>query len=357
MQLVRPLPAGPLDLIGDVHGEFDALSTLLARLGYAAGRPHPAGRKLVFLGDLVDRGPDSVGVLRLVHRLMDSGVALAILGNHEMNLLRGERKHGNGWWFGTAEPLARGAPALFPSQLLQDGGERQAFRDWMEELPIALEREDLRVVHACWNDAAICAARAADSGALHLHRASVAALEAAHSPLAAAANARREALGNRLFERHAGPPAFDETIAEWDSTWQMGNPVTVLTAGEEEPEPSKTPFWSSGKWRFVERVRWWERHAGVPVVVGHYWRRYYPTRMADDEKEGADLFGVTPPDAWLGRGAVYCLDFSVGRRYVERRAGVPERELNGVLGALRIPEWEVVFDDGRPALQLRAPAA
>ena len=64
---------GPFDVIGDVHGCFDELSELLTKLGYVVdGAPeaprahHPEGRRAVFLGDLVDRGPDSPRVLRLV---------------------------------------------------------------------------------------------------------------------------------------------------------------------------------------------------------------------------------------------------------------------------------------------------
>ncbi|MFK5004614.1 metallophosphoesterase, partial [Klebsiella pneumoniae] len=60
---------GPFDIIGDVHGCLDELTALLARLGYEPAGPggvpvHPAGRRAVFVGDLVDRGPDSPGVLR-----------------------------------------------------------------------------------------------------------------------------------------------------------------------------------------------------------------------------------------------------------------------------------------------------
>ena len=63
---VAPLPPGPVDIVGDVHGELGALDALLDRLGYVRGR-HPEGRRLVFVGDLIDRGPDSAGVLERVN--------------------------------------------------------------------------------------------------------------------------------------------------------------------------------------------------------------------------------------------------------------------------------------------------
>ncbi|MEV6976815.1 polynucleotide kinase-phosphatase [Kitasatospora sp. NPDC093806] len=94
---------GPFDLVGDVHGCRAELEELLGRLGYrlvrdAAGRPvdavPPAGRTAVFVGDLVDRGPDTPGVLRLVMGMVAAGHALCVSGNHEQKLARaldGER--------------------------------------------------------------------------------------------------------------------------------------------------------------------------------------------------------------------------------------------------------------------------
>nr|WP_078843958.1 polynucleotide kinase-phosphatase [Streptomyces albus] len=88
---------GPFDIIGDIHGCRSELETLLGRLGYAlrydeAGRPagaaHPGGRTAVFVGDLVDRGPDSPGVLRLVMNMVEAGTALCVPGNHENKLGR-----------------------------------------------------------------------------------------------------------------------------------------------------------------------------------------------------------------------------------------------------------------------------
>lgn len=84
---------GPFDLIGDVHGCYGELVTLLGELGYrvegtreAPKVTPPEGRRALFLGDLVDRGPDSPGVLRLVMHMVAEGTALCIPGNHEIKL-------------------------------------------------------------------------------------------------------------------------------------------------------------------------------------------------------------------------------------------------------------------------------
>ncbi|MEV7321508.1 polynucleotide kinase-phosphatase [Streptomyces sp. NPDC093970] len=73
---------GPFDIVGDIHGCSSELESLLTELGYADG-VHPEGRTAVFVGDLVDRGPDSPGVLRRVMSMVGSGNALCVPGNHE----------------------------------------------------------------------------------------------------------------------------------------------------------------------------------------------------------------------------------------------------------------------------------
>lgn len=66
MSLIQALPAGPLDIVGDIHGEYEALCSLMAHLGYDPQGKHPDNRTLVFVGDFCDRGPDSPAVLALI---------------------------------------------------------------------------------------------------------------------------------------------------------------------------------------------------------------------------------------------------------------------------------------------------
>jgi protein phosphatase len=115
--------SGPFDVIGDIHGCRGELELLLAELGYEISRDslgravgaHCAGRRAVFAGDLVDRGPDTPGVLRLVMGMVAAGDAFCVAGNHENKLLRALRGRNVQVTHGLAESLAQLAdePAEF----------------------------------------------------------------------------------------------------------------------------------------------------------------------------------------------------------------------------------------------------
>jgi protein phosphatase len=130
----RKEETGPFDIIGDVHGCYDELLALLGDLGYIAEAEPvadvrdlgirvtpPAGRRAIFLGDLVDRGPASPQVLRLVMSMVRSGAALCVPGNHDIKLLRhlnGKKVTAN---HGLAETLAQleGESDSFKGQVRQ----------------------------------------------------------------------------------------------------------------------------------------------------------------------------------------------------------------------------------------------
>lgn len=117
---------GPFDIVGDVHGCFNELVELMSKLGYevathddAYAVTSPAGRKLVFVGDLVDRGRGTVKVLRLVSSMVQSGQAFCVPGNHDIKLVRAlrgkdvKRTHGLA---GTMEQL-EGETSEFRSEI------------------------------------------------------------------------------------------------------------------------------------------------------------------------------------------------------------------------------------------------
>lgn len=152
----RPLPVdrrqdtGPFDIVGDVHGCRVELERLLDRLGYvvtmdADGRPHvthPAGRKLVFTGDLGDRGPDTPGVVRLVMAMAADGIALSVQGNHDEKLAR--------WLAGRKVKMAPGIQASVDQYARETPEARDAARTFLEGLPshLWLDGGRLAVAHA-----------------------------------------------------------------------------------------------------------------------------------------------------------------------------------------------------------------
>ncbi|MGH9344783.1 MAG: polynucleotide kinase-phosphatase [Terriglobia bacterium] len=113
---------GPFDIIGDIHGCLTETLELLGALGYQVskqdvryGVSHPQGRKLIFVGDLVDRGPDSPNVVRLVSSVVESGMGFCVAGNHDVKLSRALRGRDVKVSHGLAESLAQleGEPAEF----------------------------------------------------------------------------------------------------------------------------------------------------------------------------------------------------------------------------------------------------
>jgi hypothetical protein len=145
--LIQPLPDNSLDIIGDIHGEYNALVALLTHLGYDDNGIHADNRKVVFVGDFVDRGHNSTAVLDLAERWINAGRAVAVLGNHEINLLRNDPKEGSGWFF---DERHQDDKEKYGDYHRPDQAAREKIVKFLSSLPIALERPDLRVIHAAW---------------------------------------------------------------------------------------------------------------------------------------------------------------------------------------------------------------
>ena len=293
--LVQPLFDGPLDIVGDVHGEIEPLRALLHHLGYTEDGRHPDGRRLIFVGDLTDRGPDSPAVVDLVQELILAGRAQCVLGNHDLNILLKHPKPENKWFYGKE---FFDDEEVVP-QVLADEAIRERILRLFCTLPIALERDDLRVVHACWNDEMIELAR---------ETADVVSLYEEHHDLI-----------------EAGFPGLDLDQIDQGLVHQNKNPVKLLSSGPEER--TQEPEHAGGKLRHEKRVEWWNDYQGTFCVFGHY-----------SLKDGKPR----------GNNSKFCVDFGVGKRWTERRDGTTS-QFNLKLAALRWPEQVVVFDEGMSA--------
>lgn len=148
------------DIIPDIHGQAEKLRLALKNLGWRRNgttwvHPEP-DRQIVFLGDFIDRGPENGAVIRIVRELMDAGRAQSIMGNHELNAIH----------FHTADPET-GAPLRShdTDNIFQHGSFLKEFPigasqtkdvlDWMTTLPLFIETNEFRAVHAAWIQSAI----------------------------------------------------------------------------------------------------------------------------------------------------------------------------------------------------------
>ncbi|EDM28284.1 Diadenosine tetraphosphatase and related serine/threonine protein phosphatase [Lentisphaera araneosa HTCC2155] len=144
------------DVIGDVHGYADELEVLLKKLGYqkiSGVYRHPQGRQVIFIGDLIDKGPKIRQVLEIAKSMCDEGTALAVLGNHEYNAICYHTMDRSG-----LSPLrANEGNNLTQHQetllaFKEHESEWKTYLKWFRSLPIYLNLEGLNIVHACWDE-------------------------------------------------------------------------------------------------------------------------------------------------------------------------------------------------------------
>jgi hypothetical protein len=144
------------DIIGDVHGHGYELITLLEKLGYedlGKGYRHKS-RKVIFLGDFIDRGEDLAQhklVLNTVMPMVSQGHALAVMGNHEFNALAYHTEH-NGDFLRPHTKKNTEQHQAFLNEYPEDSVEKQEVLEFFFSLPLWLDTGDLRIVHACWDE-------------------------------------------------------------------------------------------------------------------------------------------------------------------------------------------------------------
>jgi hypothetical protein len=139
------------DIIGDVHGHATLLKKLLKVLGYKkAGNSYSHNsKKAVFIGDFINRGPEVRETLSIIRDMVEAGNAHAILGNHELNaiIFYLKDKYGN-------PVMQKNITGFFKTQkdFSSHSDEWKSHRKWMRTLPLFLELDPIRIVHAYWKD-------------------------------------------------------------------------------------------------------------------------------------------------------------------------------------------------------------
>lgn len=145
------------DIIGDVHGEFERLEKMLQTLGYEkidGVYAHPE-RKAIFVGDFVDRGTRVLESLCLIKNMVDSGTAYAVLGNHEFNVLSYYTKDTEGVHLREHSLKNKAQIKTTRAQFRRNKEAKKIYLKWLRTLPLFLEFDDFRVVHACWDQKAV----------------------------------------------------------------------------------------------------------------------------------------------------------------------------------------------------------
>ena len=238
------------DIIGDIHGCSLTLVSLLKTLGYAQGSDgtyRHASRKAIFLGDFVDRGPFQREVISIVRAMIDSGAALSVMGNHEFNAIAYHTQH-KGEYLRPHNEKNLKQHRVFLDAYADDAVAYADVISWFKTLPLWLDLGDIKIIHACWDRAAI------DLISEYLH---------GHSLLTQ----------ELLIE------------ASREGSWQYQAVETILK-GKEVLMPAGTSFKDKdGNTRHEIRVRWWDQ--GVKTYREAFMGpEHARTHIPDDEISG-----------------------------------------------------------------------
>ena len=270
------------DIIGDAHGCATKLKNLLRELGYqrdAAGVYRHPERTAVYVGDLVDRGPEQLEVLELVKAMLDAGSAKIVMGNHEFNAIAWATTNPV-----TGEPLRphtdsnRRQHKDFLEQLSEE--QRAFWIDWFTSLPLWLDLGGARVVHACWHEPSIDAVLNATGGSGRLSTIEdlVAATTKGH-PLYEAVEILLKGPEINLidhdmvayYDHEAKKPRTDARVRWWDHT-ASALPHIALLRGVKLENGDPYPDIES---RDVDpKYLGYVYTDEVPLFYGHYWRKW-----------------------------------------------------------------------------------
>jgi hypothetical protein len=266
------------DVIGDVHGHATQLHRLLETLGYTEreGAYRHGDRRAVFVGDLIDRGPEQLETLRIARAMVGAGSALVALGNHEFNAVAFATLDDHGAWCRPHTPKNIGQHEDFLREIPEGSPAHRQWVEWFRTLPLWLDLGGLRIVHACWHEPSmeVLAPHLTPSRSLS----DTVVRAARDTPLFDAVEVLLKgpeiALGGRSYLDKDGVARARARYRWWDPA------ATTLRAGAEIPGGCTTPAGAP----LAELpddpldVRSLPRYADdVPVVFGHYWRSGTPT--------------------------------------------------------------------------------
>jgi len=276
-----------VDFVGDIHGQFDAFLEILDLLGYVFCNEcwsHPENRKLVILGDLIDRGTKNREVIRTVRSLVDQGVAVCLMGNHEFNAVLFHTSTEEGTFLRPHTAKNRKQHETFLNEFSECEDEWASVIEWFASLPVAIETASFRAVHACWADEHLNCFRKEGLG-WYMDSSSWVDASRRQSEMDVAIEVllkgpERE-LPNRLHFFDKGNVKRSKARLAW---WR-GNPKTWADAVDDSIDVVELENigWNDDSFHYSPDQK--------PVFFGHYWRTGEPSSDAKN---------------------AYCLDYSAG---------------------------------------------
>ncbi|HQE15677.1 MAG: metallophosphatase [Mycobacterium sp.] len=292
-----------VDIIGDVHGHASKLEHRLQDLGYTidadTGAYRHAERSAVFVGDLIDRGPEQLRVLQIVKAMVDSGSARMVLGNHEFNAIAYATEHPDrpGEYLRPHNDKNTRQHAAFLEQLTAE--QQRYYLDWFGTLPLWLDLGGVRVVHACWHEPSMAVVRAVCgsdrlSGVEHLVAASTKGDELydAVEILLKGPEISLVDYGQPAYVDKDGHRRTKARVRWWHqgaSTLADLAEVGAFRTADGNPYPRLPEI------EVDERDRSFVYNDAIPLFYGHYWRQEPPVHLDD----------------WTEYTA--CVDFSAGK--------------------------------------------
>ena len=257
------------DIIGDIHGHADKLVLLLEKMGYSLQNgvyTHPS-RKVLFLGDYIDRGPEIAKTLSIVQSMVENKQAIALMGNHEYNAICFNTKDQQGEYLRdqNTKNITQHEETL--RQFQHNKNEYYNYIEWFKTLPLFFETDGFRAVHACWWEDQIDYLKQELNGSL-LTEESLLASSIKDSPMY---NAIEDVLKGKEIIPPNGVPFDDKDLIERYEIrikWWLNPATTTIKALSMLPN-DKLPD------KFIDTAspgdNWYYKISEKPVFFGHYW--------------------------------------------------------------------------------------
>jgi hypothetical protein len=274
------------DVIGDVHGHAERLVALLRTLGYRHhdGAWRHSTRTAVFVGDLIDRGVrQQAETIHLVRSMVDAGAARIVLGNHEFNAVA----------FATVDPARadhcrahndkhRHQHAEFLHEFEFDSAAHRDVVDWFRTIPLWLDLDELRVVHACWSAADIEHLRGhvTEAHALtdHVVIEGTTKGTATHTAVEHLLKGPEIHLGGIHYRDKDGHRREAARVRWWDAAATTLRRAVTLPSGTQLHDAADQPVDALPDRPVGDDI---PRYTGpVPVLFGHYWFTGEPAVLA-----------------------------------------------------------------------------